>query len=66
MRFVFAFLPALVCVGLLYGCIRMMLPHRKTEISNPEAAALRLRVAELEKRLHHLELEGRSASAETR
>ncbi len=66
MRFVFAFLPALGCVGLMYGCIRMMLPHGKTEIPDPEAATLRLRVAPLEKRLHHLELEGRSVLAETR
>jgi hypothetical protein len=66
MRFVFAFLPALVCAGLMYGCIRMMLPHRKNEISDAEAATLRLQVGELEQRIERLELEGRSAPAETR
>ncbi len=64
MRFALAFLPALACAGLMFGCIRMMLPHRKTEMPDPDAAMLRLRVAELEQRLHHLELEGRSVPAE--
>jgi hypothetical protein len=48
----------------MYGCIRMMLPHRKNEISDPDEATLRLRVAELEQRVEHLQLEGRSAPAE--
>lgn len=63
MRFVLAFLPALACAGLMYGCIRMMLPHRKAEVPDPDAATLRLRVAELEQRLEHPQLETRSAPA---
>lgn len=64
MRLVLAFLPALACAGLMYGCIRMMLPHRKAEVPDPEMTTLRLRVAELEQRLENLQPEGRSAPAE--
>ena len=64
MRFVVAFLPALACAGLMYGCIRMMLPHRKADMPDTGDAELRLRVAELEQRVEHLQLEGRSSAAE--
>ena len=64
MRFVLAFLPALACAGLMYGCIRMMLPHRKAEVPDPETTTLLLRVAELEQRLEHLQLAARSAPAQ--
>lgn len=54
MRYVLAFLPALACAGLMYGCIRMMMPRRKTEIPDPKDAELLLRIAELEQRLERL------------
>ncbi len=64
MRFVFAFLPALACVGLMYGCIRMMLPRGKTDTPTTQEEELRLRVAELEQRVEHLQLERRPVPAE--
>lgn len=64
MRLVLAFLPALACAGLMYGCMRMMMPHNKADTPDTEEAELRLRVAELEQRIEHLQLEGRSVPAE--
>jgi hypothetical protein len=64
MRLLLAFLPALACAGLMYGCIRMMLPHRKTDVPDPEVTTLRIHVAELERRLEDLEVDGRSAPAQ--
>jgi len=64
MRFILAFLPALACVGLMYGCIRMMLPRGKADSPAPPEEELRLRVAELEQRVEHLQLERRPLPAE--
>ena len=64
MRFVLASLPALACAALMFGCIRMMVPHRKGETSDPETAELRLRVTELERRLEQLQPEAPPASSQ--
>ena len=60
MRLFLTFLPALACAGLMFGCIRMMLPHRKDEMPDPATVELQLRVAELEQRLEQSQSEARS------
>ena len=47
MRYVLTFLPALACVGLMYGCVRMMMSgsHRP---GSGETHELEARVKELE------------------
>ena len=41
MRYLLAFLPALACAGLMYGCIRMMMTgsHRSSSAETPELEA---------------------------
>jgi hypothetical protein len=58
MRYVWAFLPALACVGLMYGCMRMMTSgsHRSGSGETPELEA---RVRELESELERLRAERR-------
>ena len=53
MRYVLAFLPALACVGLMYGCMRMMVSgsHRSDSGETPEVEA---RFRELESELERL------------
>ena len=56
MRYVLAFLPALACVGLMYGCMKMMMSgsHRSGSSETPELEA---RVRELESELERLRAE---------
>ena len=56
MRYVLAFLPALACVGLMYGCVRMMMSgsHRSGSSATPKLEA---RVRELESELERLRAE---------
>lgn len=56
MRYVLAFLPALACVGLMYGCMRMMMSgsHHSSTSESPELEA---RVRELEDELGRLRAE---------
>ena len=56
MRYVVAFLPALACVGLMYGCMTMMVSgsHRSGSSVTPE---LEGRVRELESELARLRAE---------
>jgi len=56
MRYLLAFLPALACVGLMYGCIRMMMSgsHGPTASRTPDLEA---RVHELEQGLEQLRAE---------
>ena len=56
MRYVVAFLPALACVGLMYGCMRMMTSgsHHSASGATPELEA---RVRELERELERLRAE---------
>jgi hypothetical protein len=56
MRYLLAFLPALACVGLMYGCIRMMMSgsHGAGASQTPDLEA---RVHELEQELEQLRAE---------
>ena len=47
-----AFLPALACAGLMFGCIKMM--SRSHGASSPETPGLEARVRELEEELARL------------
>lgn len=60
MRYLLAFLPALACVGLMYGCIRMMMPgsHRAAPSETPNLEA---RVQELEGEIERLRAQSRDA-----
>jgi len=60
MRYVLAFLPALACVVLMYGCVKMMMSgeHRS---GSSEAPELEARVRELESELDRLRAEGDTA-----
>jgi hypothetical protein len=60
MRYLLAFLPALACAGLMYGCVRMMLSgsHRSGSGETPELEA---RVRKLEQELEHLRAERTAA-----
>lgn len=52
MRYVWTFLPAVACAGLMYGCVRMMMSgsHRS---GSDETQELEARVKELERELEH-------------
>jgi hypothetical protein len=56
MRYVLASLPALACLGLMYGCMRMMMSgsHRSGSRDTPERGA---RVRERESELERLRAE---------
>jgi hypothetical protein len=60
MRYLLAFLPALACAGLMYGCMRMMMSgsHRSGSGETPELEA---RVQELEQELQQLRAEREGA-----
>jgi hypothetical protein len=53
MRYVVAFLPALACVGLMYGCVRMMM-RGSHDSDSRETSELEGRVRELESEVERL------------
>ena len=54
MRDLLAFLPALACAGLMYGCIRMMMMSGSHRSGSRERPELEARVKELEQELQQL------------
>ena len=60
MRYLLAFLPALVCAGLMYGCMKMMSRSHGEDASLP--ADLESRVLELEQELEQLRAQSERAN----
>lgn len=56
MRYVLAFLPALACGGLMYGCVRMMMSGSRRSGSS-DTPELEARIRELESELDRLRAE---------